>query len=449
MFHETTPVGFLVVGRKRPGFDTEWAVEIERRAWDAAQAALKQPVRASTPAVDDPSLRRVVDELEAAGCQTLVVLQPSMGDGRLAPLLAQLWPGPLVIWATPERLDSTKVSSCSLVGAHLFASLFRQLDHPFELVYGDPDAPTTRYELATATALCAAAARLRQCKIGLVAGHAPGFVNMHVDPVELSRQLGIQVQDFGLDEFVERIEAVPENEATDDCRRLIAQNIPREPGITDEDLLSNSRYYLAMRAMVEEERLDALAVRCWPELPRRLQGWPYVAMGRLADENRVVALEGDVDGAITAMLGRLLGPGVGYLTDWLMHDERSVLLWHPGHAALRMCLPESIRLARHFNNRLPLVREGQLAPGCQVTLARFWRCDGTYRITALEAETAESPLHFAGTVGLAVVEGVDIRQWFNAMCHEGMPHHVAVLQGHQTGKLRSLARMLRVRWIDT
>ena len=46
--------------------------------------------------VDDASLRRAVGEARGAGCEVLVVLQPSMGDGRLAPLLGQLWDDPVV-----------------------------------------------------------------------------------------------------------------------------------------------------------------------------------------------------------------------------------------------------------------------------------------------------------------------------------------------------------------
>ena len=73
--------------------------------------------------------------------------------------------------------------------------------------------------------------------------------------------------------------------------------LPFAADVGHDDLPANSRYYLAMKALWVGENLDALALRCWPELPNRFAQWPYLAMARLAEEGHVVALEGDVDGA--------------------------------------------------------------------------------------------------------------------------------------------------------
>ena len=89
------------------------------------------------------------------------MLQPSMGNGQLAFSLMQAWPGPIVLWATPERPGDGKVSSCSLVGQHLWASMLRQAGHPFEFVYGDPDDAAVRKELLRAIALSRTVMQLR------------------------------------------------------------------------------------------------------------------------------------------------------------------------------------------------------------------------------------------------------------------------------------------------
>ena len=87
---------------------------------------------------------------DAQKVDALVVLQATMGDGRLAPTLAQLWPHPVILWATPENQHGDMISSCSLVGAHCWASGLRQMGHPFELVYGDPDATETQRRFSEA-----------------------------------------------------------------------------------------------------------------------------------------------------------------------------------------------------------------------------------------------------------------------------------------------------------
>ena len=45
-----------------------------------------------------------------------------------------------------------------------------------------------------------------------------------------------------------------------------------------------------------------------------------------------IACEGDVDGTLGCLIGKLLGCGVVYLSDWLEHDHSTLTLWHGGMA---------------------------------------------------------------------------------------------------------------------
>src|SRR5205085_10301107 len=128
--------------------------------------------------VDDETTIAALAKLKQADCSALLVIQPSLGNGQLSLTVAQHWPAPLVLWATPERAESEKVSSCSLVAQHLWGSVMRQINHPFELVFGDPAGESVRKEVARAITICAAAASLPKTKVGLVGSHAPGFLAM-------------------------------------------------------------------------------------------------------------------------------------------------------------------------------------------------------------------------------------------------------------------------------
>jgi hypothetical protein len=41
----------------------------------------------------------------------------------------------------------------------------------------------------------------------------------------------------------------------------------------------------------------------------------------------------------------------------------------------------------------------------------------------------------------------DPRQWFEDLCHAGMPHHVAVVQGHHEAWLRRMARVMDIKFV--
>ena len=53
-----------------------------------------------------------------------------------------------------------------------------------------------------------------------------------------------------------------------------------------------------------------------------------------------------------------------------------------------------------------------------------------------------------GTNGLAQLSDRDPREWFVDLCHAGMPHHVAVFEGHGTALLRRFARSAGVEWLE-
>lgn len=443
-------VGILVLGRKRPGFDPEWAAEMVGRVNAQLAAAPFGVFRPGVAIVDDASLRVALAECTEAEVDAVVALQPTMGDGNLAITLGQCWRRPVVLWATPEKPTGSMISSCSLVGAHVFAATLRQLGLPFELVYGMPGEPGTVADLAAALHLATALPRLQESKLGLVGYHAPGFVDMEADPFELRRQLGVSLRHLSIDEFKDLVAACPEEAVTQDVQRTLALGLPLD-GVEVGDLALSSRYYLALRELLASESLDALAVRCWPELPGQLGQWPYLAFVRLGEEGASIACEGDVDGAVSGLLAKLLGLGEVYLSDWLAHDRETVTLWHGGCAPLGLCDPVGSefgpRIGRHFNNRKPAVVNANIRADLPVTVFRIWRCDGEYRLAVGEGQTLEPRQPLLGSNGLAQMAGCDVNEWFDELVHAGMPHHVAVVGGHHARTLKRWARLAGVRLI--
>jgi len=443
-------IGVVFLGRRRPGFDQQWGRRMEesvRGSLERSGFAIFEPPE---KAVDDASLRAAVGACEAARVDVLVLLQTTMGDGRLAPTMAQLWRDPLILWATPENPEGDMISSCSLVGTHCWASVLRQMGHSFELVCGDPEAAATQQRFGEAVRLAATVRRLRFVRLGVVGGQSPGYAAMNADPFTIHRGLGAQVQTYSLIEFADVVKALGDASVAADVARVKALGLPHKD-TTDADLPMASRLYLAMRSYFETENLDALAVRCWPEMPNLFGQWPYLGIARLAEEGRAVSGEGDSNGALTAWVGESLGLGRCYLSDWLEHDEQAIALWHVGAAPLSLSPPPGEpggpRLARHFNIRVPMVVEATILEDIPVTIACLWRCDGAFLLTAREGRTIRPKRHLMGTNALATLVKQDPGEWLEELCQEGMSHHVATFRGHHEAALRRFARALRIRFI--
>ena len=444
--------GVLFLGRKRPGFDPEWGKSVKTAIRDFLENNHYDSFIPSENIADDAGLRKAVDSCRQAGARTLVVTQPTISDGRLAPVLAQLWKDPLVFWATTEKQTGEMISANSLVGTHIFASLFRQLGRPFELVYGHPDEVQTKGQLDLALALVGASVQLNSAKVGLIGQHAPGFVNLAVDPDLLCRALGVQLHHMSLHEFLSVFESFSDEEVSGDVAVFRKLGIPLKD-VELEDLDTASRFYLAYKKIMADEHLNALATRCWPEIPNITGQWPYVAISRMLSEQIAITQEGDVDAAVIALAAKELGMGPVYLSDWLEHDASTITIWHTGSVPLELCEPvgseRGPRVARHFNIRKPAVIEATLKTDLPVTLLRLWSCDGKYRLTALEGRTIAPKRHLLGNNGVAEIDGVNVVDWFDEMIHEGLPHHLLIARGHHRESLRRFARQIGIRWIGS
>ena len=220
------PLGVLILGRKRPGFDQEWNSLIRHRALTAIADLGYQIVGGEVAVVEDATVLAEIERLKQADCQALVLLQPSFGHGQLALTVAQHWPDPVVLWATPERPGDGKASSNSLVGQHLWASILRQAGHPFEVVYGDPDDETLRFEFVRGIALARTTAQLRASRVGLVGNHAPGFIDLAADPFLLRKTMGIQLEPFSLPQYMERTRSIEQSAADKDVQRVLDMKFP-------------------------------------------------------------------------------------------------------------------------------------------------------------------------------------------------------------------------------
>jgi L-fucose isomerase-like protein len=443
-------VGVLILGRKRPGFDQAWNEMICRRGLEALKSLGYETVGAEAPVVDEATIKAALEKIQDAGCEALVMLQPSMGHGQLALTLASEWPDPLVLWATPERPGDGKVSSCSLVGQHLWGSSLRQAGHAFELVYGDPDDQALHIELTRAIRIARTVRVLRGAKVGMIGTHAPGFIDLAVEPFLLRRTMGTELHPLSLPQFIERVHAVPEARAIEDVERVLDLKLPTD-GVSSDEFAMNSRCYLAMLEIIEEESLDGLALQCWPELPNVLGQWPYLAVSRLGTEGRAVSIEGDVDGCIGSLMSASLGMGPGFLTDWLEHDQNTIFFWHPGMAPMNMCNPVGTRggptLGAHFNIVKPLVVNAEIQVDRPVTITRLWRCDGRYRMTAFEGRTVPARRKVTGNSVLVEVAGQSVPERFDRLVHEGLPHHVLLSFGKEAEMFRRMARALGLEWV--
>jgi L-fucose isomerase-like protein len=201
--------------------------------------------------------------------------------------------------------------------------------------------------------------------------------------------------------------------------------------------------YVALHQIAQENRLDGMGIRCWPQFFTDLKCAACGAMSMLSDEMIPCSCEADVNGTITQLILQILSgePAFGADVVSFEADENLAVIWHCGLAPLSMADPSvKPRGTIHSNRLLPLLMEFPLKPG-RVTVARLSEADGDYRLVVSGGEMLRAPLSFSGTAGVLRFDR-PAAQVLDTILREGLEHHVALTYGDVVPELLALARIL-------
>jgi L-fucose isomerase len=274
---------------------------------------------------------------------------------------------------------------------------------PTRLVHGLPDDPTTLAKLATLCRGIAAATALRNTKIGVGGSRCMGMYTAHVDPSELMRRFGVDIDGWEQVELLRRAEAVPQADVDAFVRWLAREfgAIEAKPAV----IAAQSRMYLALLDLIREKEYDAVCVKCLPELPGCHTTFclPIALLNDRSDHrgpkpSTVCGCESDVNGTITMQLLKGLAGGPVMFTDVLKLD------YAKNEIGMANCGSSATDFAKSRKD-VHWVKEGllefawKLGGACpqyvtragRVTIARLSRVDGEYVLLIASGETVEYP----------------------------------------------------------
>jgi L-fucose isomerase-like protein len=386
------------------------------------------------PLIEIEDARRAVERLRRVPVEALVLVSGTFHLGHLALELQRGLPGcPLLLWGLDEPPHAGgKIRLNSVCGVNLDASnLYKAGVRTYHHCIGDAIDPDW-------VAAVRARRALRRSRLGIVGHHAHGFYNLDVDELGLYRELGCLVQHHELqalfdapapaDEVARRTGELEERFAVD--------------GITPAQLDKVARLAVKVASFCDAHRLDALALRCWPEFAACYGVSPCAAMSLLQAEGRLLACEGDLDGALSMVAARAVAGEAPFLADLsqIQRDRNAMLLWHCGVAPCNLWDGESRRaLDTYFAGGKGVTADFVLRPGA-MTLLRIDSCDGGHRLYCREVEALPTPQSLKGTYVSARFE-VDVERELEAVIRSGLAHHVAVAYGAHRRALELLARV--------
>ena len=196
-------IGFVPIAR--PTFDLELARDMIARIHEVIQNAGYQVVGSQDLIMDGPAIEERIDELKAANIDMILMAQASFADSTMLLQLAQAIRAPLLMWAFPEEQVGGRLRINSFCGINLAAHGLRRAGLGYETVYATPEDVDALKKLSDYAITAGIKSRLVGTRIGRLGENPEGFDTCLVNLDGLRTQLGVDVVQYELEPFFERV----------------------------------------------------------------------------------------------------------------------------------------------------------------------------------------------------------------------------------------------------
>jgi L-fucose isomerase-like protein len=202
---------------------------------------------------------------------------------------------------------------------------------------------------------------------------------------------------------------------------------------------------MVLDRLIEEYKMDAIALRCWVEMQTYLGISPCVLLGELNQRGIAAACEVDCGNAIAMHALKLASYEPPACLDWnnnYADDDDKCILFHCGPVPPKMMVGQSGCISDHsiLANAVGAGRGygcnvGRIAP-CDFTFASMMTSEGKLRFYLGEGEFTNDPIpaDFFGCAGVAHIP--NLQDVLLHVGNNGYRHHVSVAHGNVVAPMR-------------
>lgn len=277
-------------------------------------------------------------------------------------------------------------------------------------------------------------ASLQGVRIGLFGEPSDWLIASGVDRNYLLEHFGVETVDIDLQRLMDGIKSVSNNDAAKVAQAIVkrAQAV-KEPSCAD--MLEAAKTYLVLKRICQEERLDAMTIRCF-DIVNACGTTSCLALALLNDEGIVAGCEGDMQTLMSMLLAKRICGAAAFMANPSQLTEKTTMLAHCT-IPLKMC--DDIMLRSHFESGIGVAIQGML-PMTDYTLFK-WGGPRLDRYFVAEAQAVETPYsdHFCRT---QITLNVDLRPYL--LQHSIGNHHV-IIKGRHAEEIKKTMEKLGVK----
>lgn len=372
--------------------------------------------------------------------QGIILCMPNFGDenGALAAfkninvqILVQAYPDELGKMDFAHRRDA-------MCGKFAMCNVLRQANIPFTMTeefVTTPSSESFKRDIEKFASICRVVSGMKNFNIGAIGARTTAFKTVRADESALQRA-GINVETIDLSEVMARMDEVSDETVEEKKREILeVTNFGNYP---EEKLTKMAKMQAVLEILVKEYDLNAMAIRCWPELETQLAIAPCTNVGILNENGIATACELDITNAVMMRAVSLAADRPSTLLDFNNNyggDKNKAIFFH--------CGPVPISLMKHKGEMTEhLMFKKTYGPGSGVGVNRAEIVSGNITFGSIKTEGGKIKAfvsdgrftddkfddNFFGSG--KVVEKNGIYDICNYMALNGYKHHVCVTLGN-------------------
>ena len=344
---------------------------------------------------------------------------------------------PVILRAYPAR------DTGSLCCAHQIGAVFTDIGKGYEFVYGDTDnvpcAVKTK-DIASAYALANCMSKVR---MGAIGGRVKGMTEIAYDEFSIKQKLGARIVNIDEKEMTEKVTEMTDEAALALLEEKKAIIPPCKITSTKESLIESMKFYAAMKALVDEYDLEAIAVKCYTTY----MGKVCLGYSILAEEGIVGSCEGDVTNALAMKIVYELSEKPVNNTDLLYLDEEknTILFAHCGSSGFSIAGGE-IELAPVRLAETGVCCKFVMAPG-KVTAVNICGHGEQFRMAVMVGDAIPCGMEFPGNPVVVKYEK-PVEQINEEIMAYGIGHHWMIGYGDFRNELRNFCKIKGMKYYE-
>ncbi len=372
----------------------------------------------------------------------VILCLPNFGDETGAISALQDCGVPILIHAYPDEIDKMGFTERrdAFCGKFSVMDVFKQYGLPFTSFVPhtvNPSSEKFAEHIKTFNAVCKVVNGMKKMTVGAIGARTTAFKTVRFDELTLQKY-GITTETLDLSEIIYRVNNFDTNKKSYSDKADKLKNYTNWDGVPETAFTNLVKLGVVLDEVIDEFKMDAIAIRCWIELEKQLKVSPCVLLSELNDRGVPAACELDIGNAITMYALSLASDKPATCLDWNNNwgeEENKCILFHCGP------VPQSLMTEKGQIIDHPMFAKA-IGAGCSfgcnvgrispnpITYASSITNNGELEFFLGEGKFTDDviPKEFFGCAG--VVEINNLQNNLRTIGYGGYRHHVSVTPGY-------------------